>query len=125
MRKGDPIPSHRAPLLWQPVSGLYRAVVRLARILKVLGISSAAGYAVAMALYIAPARWGLPPMLVFSLCPSALASFTVDPSASSVAFVLAPINAAIYAVAGTLGWLAYRECRAEISEHKGRRTVRG
>ncbi len=82
--------------------------MRSGGILKVLGISAAVGYAVALALYIAPTRWELPPMLVFSLCPPALASFTVDPSASSVAFFLAPINAVLYAVAGILGWFAYR-----------------
>jgi len=124
LRRPEALISAALPLwvTWQQDN---RDVVRPARILKVLGISAAAGYAVAVALYIAPGRWELPPMLVFSLCPSALASFTVDPSASSVAFFLAPINAIIYAVVGTFGWLAYKECRTEISKYKDRRTVRG
>jgi hypothetical protein len=96
-------------------------MARGSNVLKVLSISAAVGYAMAIAIYVAPPRWILSPTVVFSLCPAALASFTVDPSAASVAFVLAPVNAVLYGIVGALCWLAYEEARTEICDYRRRR----
>jgi hypothetical protein len=66
------------------------------------------GYFVAIGIYVAPTNWGLSPLVVFGLCPPALASITVDPSLATVAFILAPLNALLYGGAGLLIGLCFR-----------------
>jgi len=58
--------------------------------LQVALLAGAVGYLVAIGIYFAPPRWSLSPLLVFGLCPAALATFTVDPSITTVALTLAP-----------------------------------
>ena len=60
------------------------------------------GYLVAIGIFAAPTDWGLSPLIVFVLCPPALASFTVDPSFTTVASMLAPLNALLYGIAGLI-----------------------
>ena len=60
------------------------------------------GYLIAIGIYAAPPDWRLSPLVVFVLCPPALASFTVDPSFTTVASILAPLNALLYGGVGLL-----------------------
>jgi hypothetical protein len=78
--------------------------------LKWLGGFAAVSYLVALVAYLAPHRWNLNPQLMFSLCPLYFVKMTFDPSLVTSFFVLAPMNAAVYASVGlTLGyaWLAF------------------
>jgi hypothetical protein len=61
---------------------------------------AALGYLVAVSLYFA--KWHLSPSLVFTICPPAFLTITVDPSFTSVAAILAPLNALLYGVVGLL-----------------------
>jgi hypothetical protein len=60
------------------------------------------GYVVAMALHFAPSKWHASPAFVFTVCPPALLTITVDPSFTSVAVILAPLNALLYGLVGLL-----------------------
>jgi len=60
------------------------------------------GYLAAIGLYYAPVNWHLSPKVVFTICPPALLTITVDPSFITAAMVLAPINALLY---GGIGFL--------------------
>jgi len=47
-----------------------------------------------------PSRGHIPMPLVFLLCPACILTPTVDPSFSTVAILLAPINAFVYGLVG-------------------------
>jgi hypothetical protein len=49
---------------------------------------------------IPPSRLDLPVPVVFLLCPACIFTVTVDPSFSTVALLLAPLNAVVYAFLG-------------------------
>lgn len=80
--------------------------------LKLLGGFAAIFYVLALVAYLAPHRWNLNPQLMFSLCPLYFVRMMFDPSPAATLFLLAPMNAAVYAALGaTLGyaWLAFRK----------------
>jgi hypothetical protein len=60
----------------------------------------------------APHSWQPAPILVFLVCPACLLTPTVDPSLTTVAFILAPVNACLY---GLLG-LAVGKVLVKVSE---------
>jgi hypothetical protein len=73
--------------------------------LKVLGVFALISYLVALVAYLAPHRWNLDPQLMFSLCPMYFVKMTFDPSLVAIFFLLALMNAAVYAALGlTLGY---------------------
>lgn len=74
---------------------------------------AAIGYLVAMGIYLAPAKWHLSDTLVIALCPPVLLTITVDPSFTSVAILLAPLNALLYGLVGILIGLAVEEVASE------------
>jgi hypothetical protein len=47
-----------------------------------------------------PSKLELPAPLVFLLCPACLLTITVDPAFSTVALILAPLNAVVYGLFG-------------------------
>jgi hypothetical protein len=49
---------------------------------------------------IPPSKLNLPVPVAFLLCPACIFTVTVDPSFSTVALLLAPLNAVIYAFLG-------------------------
>jgi hypothetical protein len=61
---------------------------------------AACSYLWTVLLYFAPHSWQPDALLVFLLCPACLLAITVDPSFRTVAFILAPLNAAIYGLLG-------------------------
>ena len=69
-------------------------------------IGGLVGYLVTIGICFTPTDWGLPALIVCVLCPPALASFTVDSSLTTVALVLAPLNALLYGIAGLFVGLA-------------------
>jgi hypothetical protein len=94
-------------------------------------LAGTVGYLIAIATYFTPPSWGLSPFVVFVLCPAALASFTVDPSLTTVASILAPVNALLYGGAGLVIGLCTRGRRPHaicVLHHHGGvefRTPRG
>jgi hypothetical protein len=77
--------------------------------IKLLGISAAIFYLVAVAAYLAPHSWNLNPQVVLPLCPMYFVKMNFDPSVVAVLFLLGPLNAGVYGSLGlTLGyaWLA-------------------
>jgi hypothetical protein len=67
-----------------------------------------------MALALIPPYWvHVPAPLVFLLCPACILTITVDPSFSTVALFLAPIDAFIYGLIGI--WIASKLRRSSIS----------
>jgi hypothetical protein len=70
--------------------------------LKVLNGFAASSYLLTLALFFAPSSWHLSPWLLFSLCPAFVLTITVDPSLSSVLFLLAPLDAAIHGSVGAI-----------------------
>ncbi|GEM_PF-4666558 len=69
------------------------------------------GYAVALVMYFLPPAWGAAsPELVYALCPPAIFTITVDPSFSTVAILLGPLNALLYACTGFVIGFAIEEC---------------
>jgi hypothetical protein len=91
--------------LWREVSVTKRLALKIALAFAIVG------YLVACGLYFSPARWHPSPSLVFTLCPPAFLTITVDPSFTSVAVILGPLNAVIYGVVGLLIGLAVEEIR--------------
>jgi hypothetical protein len=85
-------------------------------------IFTVVGYLVAIGLYLAPVRWFRwhpSPSLVFAVCPPAFLTITVDPSFTSVAIILAPLNALVYGLVGLpfgLGLEEFRDRRAEFEK---------
>jgi hypothetical protein len=80
--------------------------------LKLLAGFAAIFYLLALVAYLAPHGWNLDPQLMFSVCPLYFVKMTFDPSLMAVAFLLAPMNAAVYGALGlTLGygWLAFHK----------------
>jgi hypothetical protein len=69
-------------------------------ILKTSLAFAAVGNLVALGLYSAPPSWHIPAAIVYAICPAAYSTITVDPSFSSVALILGPINASVYGVGG-------------------------
>jgi hypothetical protein len=80
------------------------------RVVQIVLAAATLGYLVAIGIYIAPTSWDLSPLLVFGLCPPALASLTVDPSITTVALISAPLNAVLYGGVGLLAglWIGSR-----------------
>lgn len=79
--------------------------------LKALGWFAAFSYLFAVGAYFAPRSWDLNPQFMLSLCPMYVVKMTIDPSAVTIFFLLAPMNAAVYGSLGlTLGymWLFFR-----------------
>ena len=80
--------------------------------LKMLGCFAAIFYLLALVAYLAPRRWNLDPQVMFSLCPMYYIRTMFDPSLGTVVFLLAPMNAGVYAALGLTvgyGWLAFRK----------------
>jgi hypothetical protein len=73
---------------------------------------AACSYGWTVLLDFAPHSWQPAPILVFLLCPACLLTITVDPSLTTVAFVLAPINAFLYGLFG----LAVGKVLTKVSE---------
>jgi hypothetical protein len=75
---------------------IFRTAIKVA-----LGFG-AIGYLGATALYLLPIRWYPHPSasFLFAICPPAILTMTVDPSFGSLALILAPLNAILYAIAG-------------------------
>jgi hypothetical protein len=69
-------------------------------VLRITSSFAAAGYFVAVALQLTPPSWRLSPSLVYSVCPPAFATITVDPSWMAVLVVIGPANALIYGILG-------------------------
>lgn len=64
------------------------------------------GFSIAVGIRAAPTTWRPSPGLVFSVCPAAMLSISVDPSWLTVLVLLAPINAALYGAVGVvLAWI--------------------
>jgi hypothetical protein len=61
---------------------------------------AAVGYLLPVGLYFS--KWHPSPALVFTICPPAVLAITVDLSFTSVAAILAPLNAVLYGVIGLL-----------------------
>ncbi len=61
---------------------------------------AAVGYLLPVCLYFS--KWHPSPALVFTICPPAVLAITVDLSFTSVAAILAPLNAVVYGVVGLL-----------------------
>jgi hypothetical protein len=83
------------------------------------------GYAVALAVGFLPPS-DVPHLsfaFVACICPPALlsAASMTDPDASAVLFVLAPLNALIYAAVGTALYATAKETKREIKELRQRR----
>lgn len=74
---------------------------RFSKPVKLAVIFAACAYlwTVALAL-VPPSRVDIPPLLVFLLCPACIFTVTVDPSFSTVAILLGPMNALVYGVIG-------------------------
>jgi|SRR5579863_1400951 hypothetical protein len=70
--------------------------------LKWLGSFAAVFYLLALLAYLAPHRWDLDPQLMFALCPLYFVRMTFDPSLKATLFLLAPMNAAVYAALGLI-----------------------
>jgi hypothetical protein len=92
-------------------------------ILKTSLAFAAVGYLVALGLYFAPLGWHIPGAIVYAICPAAYLTITVDPSFPSMALILGPINASVYAVAGlpiglTL-WFATKLLKRERRQDSG------
>lgn len=82
--------------------------------LKWLGGFAAIFYLLALAAYLAPARWNPNPQLMFSVCPLYFVKMTFDPSLLTTFLVLAPMNAGVYGSLGlTLGcaWMGFLKQR--------------
>jgi hypothetical protein len=60
------------------------------------------GYCVAIGLWAAPSNWHPTSTFVFTICPPAVLTITVDPSLLAVVTVLAPLNALLYGIVGLL-----------------------
>jgi len=61
----------------------------------------ACAYLWTIALAVVPPSWvQIPTPVVFLLCPACILTPTVDPSFSTVAILLAPINALVYGLVG-------------------------
>jgi hypothetical protein len=82
------------------------------------------GYLVTAGLYLAPARWHPSPALVFTLCPPAFLTITVDPSLPSVAIILAPLNAVLYGAVGLMVGLPVEGLASRKLESSGQHTER-
>jgi hypothetical protein len=78
------------------------------RPLKVGLIFAALGYLVAIGLYLAPLGWHLRPNFVLGICPPAFFTMVsmTDPSLTTMALILAPLNALLYGIVGLLIGLA-------------------
>jgi hypothetical protein len=79
--------------------------------LKMLAAFAAGFYVLALVAYFAPHNWDLNTQLMFALCPMYFVRMTIDPSPTTVFFLLAPMNAGAYGALGaTLGcaWLVFR-----------------
>jgi hypothetical protein len=70
--------------------------------LKVLGGFAAFSYLLTVGLFFVPSSWHPSPWLLFSLWPTCVLTITVDPSLSSVLFLLAPLDAAIHGAVGAI-----------------------
>ena len=53
-----------------------------------------------LALALVPPATDIPAPVVFVLCPACVLTITVDPKFSTVALILAPLNAGIYGLIG-------------------------
>jgi hypothetical protein len=73
--------------------------------LKLLAAFAAIAYLIALLAFLAPHSWDLNPTLMLSLCPMYFIKLAFDPSAVTVFFMFAPMNAAAYGALGvTLGY---------------------
>jgi hypothetical protein len=70
--------------------------------LKLVGIFAVVFYLVAVVGNFAPHSWNLDPQIMFSLCPMYLIKMSFDPPATTVFFILAPLNAGTYGALGLL-----------------------
>jgi hypothetical protein len=70
--------------------------------LKMVGGFAAISYLLALLAYLAPHSWNLNSQLMLSLCPMYFVKMTFDPSAVTVFFLLAPLNAAVYGSFGSI-----------------------
>ena len=74
---------------------------RFSKPMKLAVIFAACAYLWTVALaFVPPSRANIPPLLVFLMCPACIFTVTVDPSFSTVAILLAPMNALVYGVIG-------------------------
>jgi len=74
--------------------------------LKLLGIFAAIAYLLALVAHFSPHTWNLNPQLMLAVCPLYFVKMTIDPSPKSIFFLLAPMNAAVFAALGlTLGYV--------------------
>lgn len=69
-------------------------------VLRITLIFAFVGYFVAVGLMLAPANWHLTSSLVYSICPPAIVTITVDPSWMAMLIVIGPANALIYGILG-------------------------
>ena len=75
--------------------------------LKTMGVFAGVGYAIILALSLAPHSFHPGPQFVLSVCPACALTITVDPSLPTVLLFLAPLSAAVYgALGGELGYLS-------------------
>ncbi len=74
--------------------------------LKLAGAFAAVFYLVAVVAYLAPHNWNLNSQLMLALCPMYFLRTAFDPEPMLVFFLLAPMNAGVYAALGvTLGFV--------------------
>jgi hypothetical protein len=68
--------------------------------MRMLGCFALASYLLTLGLDFAPQGWIPGPQLVYAVCPSCIASITVDASLGTVLLILAPLSAAAYGAVG-------------------------
>jgi hypothetical protein len=82
------------------------SMLRLA--VRLLAVFAAISYGVVALLALLHPSTRLPPVAVYSLCPSCVLTATVDPSLASLLLVLAPLSAAAYGSVGAVIGLSIR-----------------
>jgi hypothetical protein len=60
----------------------------------------ALSYVITVAIYFVPSTWHPSTGTAFTICPACALTVTVDPSFTSVALILAPIDAIVYGAIG-------------------------
>jgi hypothetical protein len=84
--------------------------------LKLLGVFAAIAYLVAVVGYFAPHTLELDPQWMLLVCPMYFLKMSIDPEPTSIFFILAPMNAAVYGA----DWGDRGICTVGDSENKSR-----
>jgi hypothetical protein len=73
-------------------------------ILKTSLVFAVLGYLIALGLYFAPLNWHLRSTFVLAICPPSFLTMIsmTDPSFTTIAIMLAPLNAVLYGIVGAL-----------------------